>query len=345
MKKCISLIVSCLILASGAVAQDDDENKRRSNTEKPTYYSPDSKGWFFYDESIFLKNEEEPEIQQPTPEKAINQNNKSEPTQVALDVTWLRDNMPQMLDDMQNNPTDENIARYVFAQRLLLDMSSRVSTNVMRFMEENPILDENNRRPTTGMDLVTFKGQVADNRKSVMSKIADKAHVWFFYKSTCDFCHRQIPILQAFYRRYGVTVLAVSMDGPRIAGMDNFSHRVDTNRFWTQQMNITRTPTLMLMMNDGSGFTKLTNGLETLPFIEDRIMTIGRQMDLITEEELEKAQDVLDINSLKKVDGTLLADKNRLETDANYFAELVRAQIELNGEYFGNSNVVTPEEE
>ena len=333
------LAVSLVLASTMALSQDDKDTKPKKNERG--FYSEGARGWLFYEDPKLKPKEEKKKPPPPPAPVAPVSKSKQEVSEneVKLSVEWLRDNLPQMLDDAQNNPTDENIARYMFAQRLSLDMSSRFQTATMDFMERNPILDENNRRPTTGIDLVAFKGETAVKRKAVMDKLKQKAHLWFFYKSTCEFCHKQIPILNAVFSRYEIETLAVTMDGARISNMDKFLHRVDTNLEWTRRMNVTRTPTIMLMMNDGSGFTTLTNGLETLPSIEEKLMKKALEMGVITEREFEDAQSVIDINSLKKVDGALVADKERLENDPNYFAEIIRRQIELNNRQFGSSAV------
>ena len=325
------------LLLTSTVHGQEMQHKESVKNERG-FYSKEARGWLFYEDPE-EKQEELPES--PPPPSVGGGSGNGSTQEVKLDVEWLRQNMPRMLDDAQNNPTTENLAKYAFAQRLLLDMTSRFQKGMITFMEENPILDEDNRRPTQAMNLVAFKGEVAEHRKQIMEKLKNVAHIWFFYKSTCEYCHRQIPILKALDRRYSIETLAVTMDGIRIEGMDEFLHRADAGLHWTQTMNVTQTPTLMLMMNDGSGFTKLTDGLETLPSIEERLMKVALKMNVITQAEFDAAQDVIDINSLKQVDGTLVADKERLESDPNYFIELMTRQIELNNKQFGATRVDT----
>lgn len=333
MKRLIAVSLT-LLFASYGYAQEVRQEKPVKNERG--FYSDEARGWLFYEDPEEEVEDKEKPLSPPT---IGGGSGASQPQEVKLDVEWLRENMPKMLDDAQNNPTTENLAKYAFAQRLLLDMTSRFQSGMINFMEENPILDENNRRPTAGMNLVAFKGEVAENRKAIMDKLKEVAHIWFFYKSTCEYCHRQIPILNALDRRYSIETLAVSMDGARIDGMNDFYHRVDTQLHWTKTMGVQRTPTLMLMMNDGSGFTKLTDGLETLPSIEEKLMKVALKMNVIDQEEFDSAQDVLDINSLKQVNGTLVADKERLESDPNYFIELMTRQIELNNKQFGSTTI------
>ena len=54
----------------------------------------------------------------------------------------------------------------------------------------------------------------------------------------------------------------------------------------------------------------------------------------------EKTKAVYDINSVKKIDGVLVADKDRLEKDPDYFIELMKSQLEMNSQRFNNSSEV-----
>ena len=45
-------------------------------------------------------------------------------------------------------------------------------------------------------------------------------------------------------------------------------------------------------------------------------------------------------NYRKKVDGVLVADKDRLEKDPDYFIELMKSQLEMNNQRFNNSSEV-----
>ena len=52
---------------------------------------------------------------------------------VRLDVAWLRSKIPEYQEVAINNPTRENIARYMYVQRYMLDMGSRFATKTTEF--------------------------------------------------------------------------------------------------------------------------------------------------------------------------------------------------------------------
>ena len=77
----------------------------------------------------------------------------------------------------------------------------------------NPQLNEDSRRPDTQFQLTTHNEQVKAGKAAAVQKVFDKAGLWFFYSSTCQYCIKEGPILNFLERLYNVNILAVSMDG------------------------------------------------------------------------------------------------------------------------------------
>ena len=46
-----------------------------------------------------------------------------------------------------------------------------------------------------------------------MSALGQTEGLFFFFSSSCGHCHTQAPILEQFGRRYGLKILAISLDG------------------------------------------------------------------------------------------------------------------------------------
>ena len=197
----------------------------------------------------------------------------------------MRKNLDGIRDNAINKPTPENLAAYAYAQRLMLDLSTRFSSKMMEFMEVETLLDESNRRPTTSMALASFSQETRNALVDIMSKIKADNHLWFFYKTTCTYCMQQIPVLKEFSNRYGIKILAISMDGGTIPGMENFDVVYDRAGIVTKRFNVTATPTMFVAKNDGKRFIPLTQGLHTLPEIEKRLLLVSREANIITQEE------------------------------------------------------------
>jgi conjugal transfer pilus assembly protein TraF len=332
MKLFKTVLLISLTMPLTLFASSNDEKRPKQNG----FYSKEAKGWFFYEDP--KKEEELLDKKTETTPQNINQANPNEkPEEIKIDVEWLRENLQPIMDAAQNNPTNENLAKYAYVQRLMVDMSTRFAMKMSTYMNQDPLLDENNRRPTSLVNLNEFKSEIIKYKQDAISKINEKAHIWFFYKSTCPYCQKQIPILRMYQERYGAEILAISMDGIQLPGLELFKNVIDHDMSVSNQMNIERTPTLLLMTNDGQSHAKITVGLETLPKLESKMLEIAKVTKIITEEEFNKTQEVYDDNSLKQVDGVLIADKEKMENDPQYFIELMQKQLELNNNRFNSS--------
>ncbi|PTC00970.1 hypothetical protein C9975_04585 [Thalassospira xiamenensis] len=304
--------VGLLLIASFAVyGQDENE-----------FYTDKERGWFWFEE-FPVEEEKKPE----TPPEAIPSQPESEQdATVRIDVEWLRENLPVLREAAINNPTRANIANHMYAQRYMLDISSRFSTKTMEFMEFEGALDESKRRPYAAFSLAAFADAQRDSIKRVISKINESSHIWFFYSSTCPYCKSQIPVLRELQIRFGIDVLAISMDGGRLPGVEDFTNVVDKTGV-AQRFGVKVTPTIFLALDGDRGFTNIGEGLTALPTLQDRIILSARMENIISQDEYQSTQDVREINVLTDEDGTMMADKNLLQEDPGYLAEILKQKL------------------
>lgn len=298
------------IVSLPALGQDGNE-----------YYQERERGWFWFEQH------EEPEDEKQ--EKQATQMEASQAAkqeQVKIDVKWLRENLPKLREAAINNPSRENIAAHQYAQRYMLDLSSRYSRKSMEFMQFESALDEGKRRPFAAFSLDAFKDSQKQSIKSALSKINNNSHIWFFYSSTCPYCAKQVPVLQELSIRFDIDILAISMDGGRLPGTEEFSNVVDHNGV-AQKFNVRATPTILLAEDGGKGFTTIGEGLVDLTKIQDRILLAARMQNIITDSEYKSTQEVREINVLSDENGVMIADKTKLESDPGYLAEVLRQRL------------------
>ena len=123
-----------------------------------------------------------------------------------------------------------------------------------------------------------------------------------------------------------MNVLAISMDGSVLPGMEDIEVVVDKTNV-AQRFGVQFTPTMFMALNDGTGFTKIGEGLTTLPLMQDRILLSARLKNVITDEQYQQTQNVREINVLTDTDGTMLADAELIENDPGYLAEILKAKL------------------
>ena len=110
-------------------------------------------------------------------------------------------------------PTTENVSSYIAFQRAQLDRSSLFSDVWQRSIWQNPDLDYTLQRPVSTLGKRAWIDDRKANRDIVMSQLSQRYGVFYFYSSSCGACDIFSPILKAVSDKYGLNVLAVSMDG------------------------------------------------------------------------------------------------------------------------------------
>lgn len=286
-----------------------------------SFYKDRERGWFWHESMETTVDPESPPLE---PQPMVLAPPKE---QVALNVDWLKENMPILRDRAINNPTDENLANYAYSQRLWLDMSTRFANRMTDYMVTETMLDESQRRPTAAFALNAFQEERAVVVKEAIAEVKQNSRgIFFFFASDCGYCHKMLPVLLEFKRRHQIEILAISLDGRTIPGMEAFQVVADPEHRVAQQFNVSLTPTLHLVANDNSA-ELVVEGLKPLNDIEDRLLLAGRKNGMLSEELYAKTRSVRDVSVFKNEDGNLMADKERMENDPAYLAELLKMRL------------------
>lgn len=285
------------------------------------FYEDKQRGWFWHEDRTIEEKKEE-----KLPQDKVESSKPAET--VELTVEWINEAIPRVMNRAINNPTDENLAAYAYLQRLALDQASRFSSRMTEFMAMESQLDEAKRRPTSSFALNSFNEERNKVVREAINVVKENTKgIFFFFASDCGYCHRMVPVLHELNKKHGIEILGISMDGGMIRGMEWMNVVEDMSNEVSDQFGVNITPTLHLVLNDNSS-ELIIEGLKTLPDIEDRYLFAGRKSGVLGQELYAKTRSVREINVFKNENGNLVADKERLENDPGYLAELLRMQLE-----------------
>ncbi|WP_240224681.1 conjugal transfer protein TraF [Rheinheimera hassiensis] len=297
------------------------------SAEPQNWYEQRERGWFWH--------EVKEEVVEVLPD-IVEEQNKSESTSieqqpeesVALDSAWLKQNLEVLMQKAIDNPSDENIAAYAYANRLLIDLGSRFSTRMKEYMELEQPLQESARRPFSAFALSEFSSERRNAMTDILKAVKDKSHMWFFYSSTCSFCMKQLPVLKGLKRLYDIEILAISMDGGTLPGIEEFEHVFDYGGAVSQRFNVSVTPSMFLVNNNTEQVIPLAQGMHALPELEDRILLVSKNQGLISTEQYALTKAVRDITVFRNDEGEILADRRKLESDPGYLADLLKQRLQ-----------------
>jgi len=218
------------------------------NNPTQKYYQDKERGWFWKEEPEIIE-EVEPEKPEP-PKPVVIAPPPSEPAPPPgpekFSAEWLKVNLPIALNSAIDNPTQDNVAYYLYLQRLTMDKASRYAEMVKLVTAQDPVLAEMDRRPNASFAAKTSDRQAQDNTAKVMQEVSKQAVLWFFYASDCPYCHKSIPMLNILQNAYGFRVRAISLDGKPLLG-SGFERNYIVNKGQAQSLGVTTTPTLVLV--------------------------------------------------------------------------------------------------
>ncbi len=127
------------------------------------------------------------------------------------------------------DPSPENVTAYVRFQREQLDRSSLFADVWQRALWQDPGLDYTLQRPVSTLGKRAWLDQRKTDRDIILSQLSQRYGVFYFYSSSCGACDIFSPILKAVSDKYGMSVLAVSMDGGPSAVFPNYM--VDSGQY------------------------------------------------------------------------------------------------------------------
>ncbi|MBO2656143.1 conjugal transfer protein TraF [Shewanella algae] len=259
------------------------------------FYNQSKRGWFWHEPP---PPQEIPVEELPSPSEPVNDDVPQDQT-VIIDAQWLKDNIPKLRMTAISNPTVDNLGAYYAAQRVMIDMSSKfASSSTDFFRKEANWLSEEHRRPTESFVLSKYKRDLLKAQRPVINKVSQKAGLWFFFSSTCPYCLKQLPILKSLEEQYGLNVLYISLDGGIIPTIPQDKTVVDHEGKVARDFNITTTPTTYLVSNDASKFDVVSNGVASLPKLQNSLIDVAHKYDWISDSEFESVQTVKGSNVL-----------------------------------------------
>lgn len=243
------------------------------------YYRDAARGWVWY--------ERPPPAPKPapTPKPAV----PSPATKPALDTDapplssrWFRAKLDEYRDAAMDDPSEDNVALYLYLQRIAMEKAEAFKNTGQRVVMTYPGLDEDQRTPQSAVAKAAARLTSRDLTRQVMARLSSTAGLWYFFRSDCPYCHSQAPILAMLQTLYGFTVLPISMDGLPATDGTYPDFRVDTGQ--AAQLGVRATPTLFLVTTDGK-VLRIAEGLQTLPALEDRVLTLGNEAGLVSDAE------------------------------------------------------------
>lgn len=169
-------------------------------------------------------------------------------------------------------PTTQNVQAYISYQREQLDRASDFADVWRRAIWQNPELDYTLQRPINALGKKTWTTQRTAQRDAALAAINQRYGVFYFYSSGCAACEVFSPIIRGVSDRFGMTVMAVSIDGGPNAAFPNYL--IDTGQFQAMGMAGKQVPALVLFDTVTKQPMPIGYGVMAADDVMDRIFTL-----------------------------------------------------------------------
>lgn len=287
-RKALWIAISSLCLSQGQLLASNEQSG--ITTKHNTFWAEHEEGWFFYDDPPPELEKEDEEKAEPKPPKPVAKKpevDTGQPEPAVFSAKWMRENLDKYKDIAIDNPTEDNVARYFYLQRVVMDKADRFSDVASEVIMKYPDLDNNTRTPTGGYAAIEARRVANKGKKEIIKLIGERAGMFFFFASDCPYCHKQAPILASMAAQYDLTIRAVSIDHkPMPNGL--FQDFVP-DQGQAQRLNVVSTPALFLV-EPGNGIIPLVQGAITQSELIDRMILAAHKTGVISDKEFDKTQ-------------------------------------------------------
>ena len=233
------------------------------------------KGWHFYCDPDALPPQDEPEeeIATPAPPPAAPKAPKLTPSE-RLEAFQKR------LEDIKAlailEPTEDNLKHYMVAQSVAMRMASTFADQWQRVLYKTPELDANIGNPVSGIGGQVFQDiRTAEREEALVTAALRKGFLFVFQdEATCAVCPVQSRIIGDLQSRFGIRVLAVSLDGSTTPEFP--APLSDNGQIARLGLDAYPRPTLALVDPQTDEVTIIGSGLLTQDVVLERVNVLTR---------------------------------------------------------------------
>ncbi|MDR0776822.1 MAG: conjugal transfer protein TraF [Azonexus sp.] len=211
-----SCLLACLCPVV-ALGQGLPPTRAAAAPHPPSYWSDGWRGWHFYEDPETTDESAPIEPSRPLPAQ-------TSPQRPAELVEFER--LQKTLEEFRNiaimRPTEAHVRRYMELEAQVVSRASYFADVAQRVAWSTPELDPTLQgRPVNARALEVFEQRQREDRSASIAALGQEHVLFFFYRSDCPYCHAFAPTLAAFQARYGIQVVAVSVDGGPMPGFPN----------------------------------------------------------------------------------------------------------------------------
>lgn len=217
-----------------------------------------NRGWHFFDDPV-----PEPEIETTVPALSAP---LSGPEQLRQ---WKKELEDALATAIMTHSRD-NVLRYIALQQQTRAKAEAFSKTYTRIFWEQPELGVALEHPASAVGVALDQQLSREKQRAAVRQLANTQGLFFFFKRSCPYCEAQAPILRNFAAQYGLQVMAISLDGSRLAEFPD----ARTDNGIAAELDVRATPAIFMVDPYRRNIMPLAYGLLTESELLSRIETL-----------------------------------------------------------------------
>lgn len=186
-------------------------------------------------------------------------------------TAWIRAKLPRLRDLAIQDPSEKNVRAYLLLQHLAMDRAQRFAEVSMMVTQGDPTLDENTRFPLASAAAQAGVERAKQGLVSAIQVLAKTTGMYFFFSSTCEYCHADLPVLRTFELETGMKIVGVSLDGQPIDNQLFPNYLINSDQ--AQRLGVQYTPAFFLVHPPNlTDVVQVGQGYLSLQQLEQRIV-------------------------------------------------------------------------
>lgn len=325
-KTLIALVVmtSCSVFAESMTPtpSPSDQSEQVTDTTSESFFDDSERGWYWYEQ---LPQEEKDKLKELFT-KAPPQQEQSQPSKEKikpLSVEWFQQNFDKYKHAAMDNPHDtEAMRNYLYLEKYMIDKAVTFGYERQKIVLAEPFLDASSSRPVANFGMKSMSQEASKMRERILEALGENTGIYFFYRSDDVFSEQQAPLIKLLEKKYGFSVMPVSLDGtaPSEEQWDSFLEDNGEAEAW----GVKQVPATFLFNPNNNTVELISQGLQSLPDMKTRIIYAAERNGIISPEQAEK---IRASGLYKNVNGDVAGDfpfpENAPETFKKLYLESV----------------------
>lgn len=226
-----------------------------------SFWQDHAKGWHWYEIKPVPEN---------SPSSSPSQNAPSATQALAQIQAALKEARAEALLD----PTPEHVATYIALQNLIVGQATQFGQVWQQVIWQTPSLNYSLLHPTNQLAQQVQTDQMHAKNQQTLKTLAKTYGLFFFFSSTCPYCHKFAPTVKDVEASYGFSVVPVSLDG---GGLPEYPNP-ERDSGQAEMFHVSQWPAVFLVDPKSKKIIPVTFGLISEDELTQRIVDLAGVM-------------------------------------------------------------------